>query len=277
MIGRENTAMTPDAIQTAADILADLRIRAEGRDSQLEDLPAACRPESLDKAYAIQEALRPRLKARGLGAPSGWKIGCTTPVMQSYLKIDHPCAGTLYRATTHREKATLAASDFFQLGLECEIAVRLSADLGADEGDRTRERVAAAVGGVMASVEIVDHRFRDFAAVATPSLVADDFFSAGCVLGAERPPEELGDLAALTGGFRIDGAAPTETGTGAAILGHPLNALAWLAEHVAARGGRLRAGAVVSLGSVVKTIYPTVGTRIEAGFDRLPPVTLEIG
>ena len=269
--------MTPDAIQTAAEILADLRIRAEGANAQLDDLPEDRRPQSLDEAYAVQEALRPLLEPRGLGAPSGWKIGCTTPVMQSYLKIAHPCAGTLYRATTYRDRAALRASDFFQLGLECEIAVRLSAALGAQEGGQTRENLAAAVGGVMTSVEIVDHRFRDFAAVATPSLVADDFFSAGCVLGAERPLEELGDLAALSGGFGIDGAPPAERGTGAAILGHPLNALAWLAGHAAARGGQLRAGAVVSLGSVVKTIYPAVGTRIEAGFDRLPPVTLEIG
>ena len=63
---------------------------------------------------------------------------------------------------------------------------------------------------------------------------------------------------------------------GYAILGHPLNALAWLADHVAARGGRLEAGAVVTLGSVVKTIYPEAGTRIEAVFDHLSPVTLEI-
>ena len=81
----------------------------------------------------------------------------------------------------------------------------------------------------------------------------------------------------MSGGFGIDGAPPVETGSGTAILGHPLNALAWLADHVAARGGRLDAGAVVSLGSVVKTIYPSAGTRFQAGFDRLAPVTLEIG
>ncbi len=268
--------MTPAAVQAAAEVLADLRIRVEGGRAQLEDLPAACRPESLDEAYAIQDALRPLLDSRGLGPQVGWKIGCTTPVMQRYLNIDHPCAGTLYRATTYRNRATLKADDFFQLGLECEIAVRLSANLGGRDGGHSPQSVAAAVGGVMTSVEIVDHRFRDFAAVATPSLVADDFFSVGCVLGVERPLEELGDLAALSGGFGIDGAAPAETGMGYAILGHPLNALAWLADHVAARGGRLEAGAVVSLGSVVKTIYPEAGTRIEAVFERLPPVTLEI-
>ncbi len=268
--------MTPAAIEAAAEVLADLRIRGAGGGTQLEDLPEACRPESLDEAYAIQEAMRPLLESRGLGPQVGWKIGCTTPVMQSYLEIDHPCAGTLYRATSHRDRAALKADDFFQLGLECEIAVRLSADLTERAGGHTKESVAVAVGSVMTSVEIVDHRFRDFAEVATPSLVADDFFSVGCVLGAERPLSELDDLAALSGGFGIDGAPPAETGSGTAILGHPLNALVWLADHVAARGGRLEAGAVISLGSVVKTIYPAAGTRIEAGFDRLAPVILQI-
>jgi 2-keto-4-pentenoate hydratase len=50
----------------------------------------------------------------------------------------------------------------------------------------------------------------------------------------------------------------------------------WLAEHLAAREAKLRAGDVITLGSVVKTIYPEAGTRIEARFDRLPSVLLQI-
>ena len=57
--------MMPAAVQAAAEVLADLRIRAEGGQAQLEDLPAACRPESLDEAYAIQDALRPLLDSWG--------------------------------------------------------------------------------------------------------------------------------------------------------------------------------------------------------------------
>lgn len=268
--------MTPDAIQAAAHVLADLRVRAEGRDAPLDDLPEACRPGTLDEAYEIQAALGPLLEARGLGPATGWKIGCTTPVMQDYLKIPHPCAGRLYRNSVYQGEAALTAGDVFQLGLECEVAVRLEADLPARRGGHDAGSVAPAVGGVMASVEIVEHRFRDFAAVATPSLVADDFFSVGCVLGAARPLAALGDLATLEGGFRIDGREPEQTGKGAAILGQPLAALAWLADHLAARGARLEAGQVVTLGSVVKTIYPVAGTCIEAVFDRLDPVTLRI-
>jgi 2-keto-4-pentenoate hydratase len=220
--------------------------------------------------------LRAQLGKQGLGAQSGWKIGCTTPVMQDYLDIPHPCAGTLYDATTFEGHASLRAANYFQLGLECEIAVRLASDITPGNGDHTRKSVATAVGAVMTSVEIVEHRFRDFATAATPSLVADDFFSVGCVIGAPKSLEELGDLSALTGGFRINGATPESQGTGDAILGRPLNALAWLANHLSGRGNILHAGHIVTLGSVVKTIYPDPGTTIEAGFDRLAPVKLNI-
>ena len=89
--------LTTIVSRAAAAILADLRLRANGRTEPLEALPESCRPATLDDAYAVQDVLRALLAKRGLGAPCGWKIGCTTAVMQAYLDIPHPCAGTLYR------------------------------------------------------------------------------------------------------------------------------------------------------------------------------------
>jgi 2-oxo-3-hexenedioate decarboxylase/2-keto-4-pentenoate hydratase len=268
--------MTVQKIQDAAIILADLRLRTGGHNTPLDDLPPHCRPQTLDEAYALQDAARTLLETRGMGAAVGWKIGCTTPVMQEYLNIPHPCAGTLYRKTVYENHADLKAADFFQLGLECEIAVSLSTDIPARSGGHSAATVAAAVGAVMASVEIVEHRFRDFSKAGTPSLIADDFFSCGCVLGAAIPLAEAGDLAALSGGFSIDGEAPQQQGNGSAILGHPLNALAWLADHFNARGSWLKAGEIITLGSVIKTIYPQAGMHVEARFEQLAPVTLQI-
>jgi 2-keto-4-pentenoate hydratase len=268
--------MTPDNINNAAEILANLRMRKNGQTSPLDDLPETCRPVALDDAYDIQDALRLQLASQGLGAQTGWKIGCTTAVMQEYLSIPHPCAGTLYQATTFDNHASLRAADYFQLGLECEIAVQLAADINPGDTKHTSETVTQYVGDVMTSVEIVDHRFRDFTTAANSSLVADDFFSVGCVIGETRTLDELGDVTTLTGGFGINGAEPEIQGTGDAILGHPLAALAWLANHLSARNATLKAGHIVTLGSVVKTIYPESGTTIEAGFDRLAPVTLDI-
>lgn len=263
------------AVAEAAGRLAALRLPpapGAARPGPVEDLPEGCRPASLNDAYRVQAALRARL-APALGAPAGWKIGCTSPVMQAYLGVPHPCMGTLFAGGLHRGAARLRAADFHRLGLECEIAVRLAAPIPAGAAP---DAVAAAVGEVMCSVEIVEERFADFSKVGAASLTADDFFSCGCVLGEGRPLSALPDLASLVGGFRIDGAAPEVTGTGAAILGHPLSALAWLAELRAAQGAPLAAGEAATLGSVVRTIYPRAGQRIEASFDGLPGVTVEV-
>ena len=89
-------------------------------------------------------------------------------------------------------------------------------------------------------------------------------------------PEELSDLAGLRGGFSIDGNLPEATGSGAQILGHPLTALAWLADHAAGLQSPLREGQVITLGSIVKTIYPEPGQQIEARIDRLPPAVVKV-
>jgi len=268
--------MKLDAVDRAARILADLRLRSGSDAQQLDELPPGCRPQSLDDAYAIQAATRKLLQARGAGTPCGWKIGCTTPVMQQYLNIPHPCAGTLYSASVHANSVALDIADFFQLGLECELAVRLGDDVPAQPGGHDRRSVAAYVESIMASVEIIDHRFRDLTRVATATLAADDFFSCGCVTGAEVPLVSTPDPALLTGGFSIDGEPALETGAGATILGHPLTALAWLADHLLARGSGLSRGEIVTLGSVVKTIYPEAGMRVTAVFEGLDAVTVDV-
>lgn len=255
-----------DRIMAAAEALAALRLR-QGASPPIDDLPEPIRPRSIEEAYHVQAALRPLLSA-ALGPVAGWKIGCTSTVMQTYLGVDHPCMGTLFAGQIYEGAARLEAKSYRRLGLECEIAVRLGADLapGADP--------AASVAGVMCSVEIVEERFADFSACAKESLFADDFFSMGCVLGPPREVSALPDLATLRGGFRING-APVAEGTGAAILGHPLSALAWLAEQRAVEGG-LKAGEIATLGSVVKTIYPVAGDRVEASFDGLGEVVVEV-
>ncbi len=104
----------------------------------------------------------------------------------------------------------------------------------------------------MAGIELVDDRYVDYAALPAPVLIADDFFNAGVVLGTAVPDWRGLDLATIEGVMTVDG-TEIGRGRGADILGHPLSALAWLADHRAALGLPLRAGEFVMLGSVVKT------------------------
>jgi len=267
--------LSPAAIAACADFLADLRQRRNGRRPPIDSIPAAIRPQSLDDAYAAQEAARPLIAARGRGAPVGWKIGSTSPPMQAALGIPFPCAGTLYAGTVHQGHAAVSRGDYSKLGLECEIAVRLAADLPGRPGGHDRASVIPAIGAVMTSVEIVEWRFVDLKSAGVPSLVADDFFSCGCVLGPEQPPAILAGDADIAGRFTVDGNLAS-SGNARDILGHPLNSLAWLADHCAARETPLRAGDVVTLGSIVAALRLDRSGRVEASFDGLGAVTVEI-
>jgi 2-keto-4-pentenoate hydratase len=124
------------------------------------------------------------------------------------------------------------------------------------------------VGAVLASIEIVDDRYRDWPSLGTPTLIADDFFNAGCVLG-ERIREWRGlDLAAIGGRMLVNG-AEVGTGRGADILGHPLEALSWLAGSMADRGRVLKAGEFVTLGSIVATQWVNAGDDVQIEIDGL--------
>ena len=260
--------MNQDAIEEAARLLARSRLER----APLEALPEACRPGGEAEAYAVQACLHLAQQAAGLGARVGWKIGCTTPVMQSYMGIDHPCYGGLFASTLSEENGRYAFDDFCRVGVECEIVVRLGAALapgGAPAGaPYTRETVAGAVAACMAGIEVVDDRFRNFRQVDVWTMAAGDFFNAGCVLGPAVSGFDPLALDALSGRMTVNGAAAGE-GQGRDILGHPLEALAWLANLKAREGTGLAAGEIVMLGSVVETKWLARGDAVEVEIDSL--------
>ena len=254
--------MKPEAIERLVEVFVAAR---ERRRPVPAPLPRDCRPPSLEDAYLAQAALNARMSG-SLGVVCGRKIGCTTPVMQRYLRIGHPCAGALHAGRVFRSPATVAHAAHWRPGVECEIAVRLGRPLPAAAAPFNHADVAAAVASCMAAIEIVDDRYEDFRALDAASLVADDFFSAGAVIGAEVSAWSRLDLAALRGAMRING-VEVGAGVGADVMGHPFEALAWLANHAAAAGRPLAAGDVVLMGSVVEThwVEPGDDVRIEIG------------
>ena len=237
-------------------------------------LPADLRPRSLEEAHAIQDRLQALNEEHGLGPLAGWKVALTTPVMQQLAGIDHPCAGGIHEAYVYRSPARLAAGDYVRIGIEAEIAVRLSADLSG--GGHTRESVAAAVGTLAPSIEIVDDRACDYDALDGLALVADNSFNFGIVLGPETADWRGLDIPALRGRLAINGEVAGE-GAGAAVLGgHPFEALAWLVGALAARGRSLRAGDIVMTGSIVATKWPCAGDEIVVALDSLGEARLRL-
>ena len=244
--------MTPDTgrFARAAEFLARARLGGQPTPTPPGDLI----PQSEAEGYAIQAALHDILGPRGHGSLAGHKIGCTTPVMQAFLGIDHPCSGEIFDSTVFSESVELPLSRFHRIGVECEIAARLGADLPVADGPFTRDTVGHAVSALMGAIELVDDRYEDYKSLPAPVLIADDFFNAGVVLGAEQSNWRDLDLKDVRGVLSIDGRAHA-SGRGEDILGDPLEALAWLANHRAELGEPLRAGTFIMLGSVVQTVF----------------------
>lgn len=247
----------------AAAAIADARL---GR-RLLAPLASAVAPADPAEGYQVQFAAH-RLMASRFGRRVGWKIGATTKVMQEWLAIDHPCGGGVLEAGLREDGGTFVAADCIKPMVETEIVARLSADLPARAGGHDRESVAAAVASLHPGIELVDDRYDGFAAVGVPALIGDDFFQAGAVIGAAAPDWRALDLPALRGRVTISGEARGE-GVGAAMMGHPLAALAWLANTLNAVGTALRAGEFVFLGSVVAPQPVVAGDRVEVAFDGL--------
>ena len=241
--------------RAAAEAIASAR---RGR-APLAPLSGDAVPSTEAEGYRIQQAVH-ELLAADFGARVGYKIGCTSAVMQQYINIPHPCAGGVFAQGVHESGVALRAGDFVRVGVECEIAVRLARDLAPGEAPFTAEWVAEAIDAYLPAIEIVDDRYVKWETMGAPTLIADDFFAAGCVLGPAVARSAAPNLLEVTGRALING-APAGQGTGADVLGHPHNALAWLANHLAADARGLRAGEIVLTGSLVKTLWLNAGDR----------------
>jgi 2-oxo-3-hexenedioate decarboxylase/2-keto-4-pentenoate hydratase len=263
--------MTTLDLDATAQELASARL--QGR--PVRALPKGLAPISFDQGYAIQARLHELLSAAGEGATVGHKIGCTTRVMREKLGIDRPCAGRIHAARVLAEGSTWSVVGRVKPSVECEIAVRLGADLPAAGAPYDLGQLGDAVAACMASIELCDDRYPEREAMGVPTLIADDFYNVGCVLGREIAAWQTLDLAALGGTLRING-AETGRGRGADIMGHPLNALAWLADLRAREGQPLKAGEFVTLGSITRSHAVAPGDRVEIEIEKLGRVGLRI-
>ena len=223
----------------------------------IEILPPELMPADLDEAYRVRREFEQIEQERGRGAVAGYKIGLTTPIMQKLCGVDEPCYGAIFAREMHRGRAELATSNYCRLGIETEIAVRLCEDL-PQGGDL--ERVSAAVESVMAAIELLEDLRHDYKRLSAAAMVAGNVWNAGAVLGEPVSDWRRVDLAEATARLAING-SEIGRGRGGDVMGNPINALAWLANKLAADGAPLRAGMIVLTGSMVPIQFPAPGDR----------------
>jgi len=222
-------------------------------------------------AMAVQAAA---VSAYG-GRQIGYKIGATSQAAQAIVGCDGPFYGPMAANDAHYAGDQVPWLDHYR-GVECEFAFTMTRDYPASGETIDPQSIKTAVADCLIALEVVGRRTEGEGMPQFPGVIAD--FAAHCAFVAG--PGVAGwaeiDLAAVTVKGLVNGTATNE-GSGAAVLGHPLNALAWLADALVADGGRLRAGDIVSTGTTLGIVIPQPGATITGDFGDLGTVSLTFG
>lgn len=229
--------------------------------SQLDSPDVEARVLTLGDGYAIQDAL---IKASA-HPTTGWKIGATNRAAQQMLGLPGPVSGRLLKPFCYASPARIPSTDFAMRALEPEIAFRMAVDLPPRNTPYTAAEVADAVALAYPALEIPDTRLSAWDKAGAPAFVADNSVAGRFVLGEAVPDWRSVDFAKL-GVKLVVNAEIVATGSGRDVLGHPLNALAWLANHLVWRGTRLRAGELVTTGTCTPIGFADPGAEVVADF-----------
>ncbi|MDF1791004.1 MAG: fumarylacetoacetate hydrolase family protein [Thalassobaculaceae bacterium] len=228
----------------------------------------------LDAAYDAQRRLIATWESGAKGPIAGYKIALTSKAVQELCGVNQSLVGAIFASTVHSSPATVRLSDFVRVGLEFELCLKMGADLADPSGGYTAESVRDAVELAVPAFELIEDRDADYSQLDGISMAADNAWSGGIVLGAATGDWRALDLA--TNPVRLEYNDDVEEAVTGAAMDNPLNALAWVANLLAAQGRPLRAGHWVMTGSTVKTRYPKPGDKAVYTVDGLGSVEVEV-
>lgn len=248
------------------------RLRAAYQGTPVLPLRDGLAPTDAAGAYAVQ-AINTLIWREAGRRVVGRKVGLTSAAVQAQLGVDQPDFGVLFDDMAIVDGGVLAATEVIQPKAEAEVAIVLAHDL-PDPSTRAADVLAAAAHAV-AAIEIVDSRIADWR-ISFADTVADNGSSAFFVLGRERRPLAGLDLYTCGMVLEVNGAVRS-LGVGAACLGHPLEAAAWLARTLADAGDPLQADDIVLTGALGPMVALALGDRVEAKIGGLGAVSFSYG
>jgi 2-keto-4-pentenoate hydratase len=223
----------------------------------------------VEDGYAIQQCLVQRLIDDG-ETICGYKIGLTSAPMQQLLGVNQPDFGPIFDSMVYRDKAEIPVDRFIAPRIEAEIGVILGSDLSGP--GCTPEQARQSTRGLVAALEIVDSRIRDWK-IRLADTIADLASSGAIALSHLVVPVDGFDPRLIGMVFSKNGEV-IATGVGAATLGDPFAAVAWLANNLAPMGIVLPAGSIIMTGALHAMVPIAPGDVFLAEYDRLGPISI---
>lgn len=223
---------------------------------------------TLDQAYLVQLGLMDRYVAAG-AQQVGWKVGLTSNAMQQQFQVHEPLFGYLLESASHPDGARFLFGQLIKPGVENELCMTMGADL---HGPGIHDAQALqAVAGVRPALEVIETRGDLTGQLALA--ITDNIQQRAIVLGSETSPLPADlDLPAVRVAVLINDRQVAES-AGAAVLGHPIRSIVWLANKLAQYGRSLKAGQLIMTGSLTRQFPVAQGQMVTAHFDPLGTVS----
>ncbi|KKB36929.1 2-keto-4-pentenoate hydratase [Bacillus thermotolerans] len=247
-------------------------LEAERTKQPIAPLTDSYKKITVDEAYHIQlEQIQQ--KVRNGAVIVGKKIGLTSKVMQAMFNVEEPDYGHLLDSMMHLDGETISLKEFLQPKLEFEIAFVLKKDLKGP--NVTAFEVIEATDYVVPAIEVIDSRIKDWN-IRFEDTVADNGSSARAIIGGKPTKLDNLDLSCIGMNVYKNGVC-FDSAAGAAVMGNPVRAVAWLANALSRYGISLYAGEVILSGALSKAVPVAAGETFTAEFAHIGSVSAAFG
>ncbi|RHW38353.1 4-oxalocrotonate decarboxylase [Lysinibacillus yapensis] len=252
--------------------IADYLISAEEEKREVLKVTAELKPDlTVEEAYQVQnEIINKKLEeGRKIIGP---KMGLTSQAKMTQMGVDEPIYGYVFDYMLIEEGGKVPFHDLIHPKVEAEIAFLIGEDI---EGPGvTGDQVLAKTESVLPALEIIDSRYENFN-FTLPDVVADNASTSRVVFGTAFKSPKAFELDLVEATLSINGEVK-ESGTGSAVLGHPANAIAMLANMLARKGEKIRKGELILSGALTGAVMLKIGDSVSGQFGGLGEVTFTV-
>ena len=226
----------------------------------------------LEGAYQVQ-SLWGDILDKHFGGKIGYKLAYTTSVMQERVGLDSPAYGVLAKDKVYYEGHKLYSADYYKLGFEAEIAVKIGESIGSNETISDIQQLGTKISMIAPAFEVIDAR-------ADPNLsneerlllsVMCNIFNEGIVLGDWIEDWKNIDLTAVDCSMRINDELVGE-GKGSDVMGNPLNPCLWLVNQLQSSGQGIEKDMIIITGSMISPKMAVEGDVVNIDMSELGSV-----
>ena len=250
--------------------IAQFMLDQHNSKQNFRNLPETLMPKDFDEAYRIQQVFQ---KNSDRGELGGFKIALASKIQQELCGIDHPIAGGIFANEINSSPSTFELSNFHGLGLEFEIAVKLSDDLKPEMGPFNKDNIREFIKSLSPAFELIIDRNADYSNINPLSMITDNAWCSGKVMGTELPNWDTLNLDTIKSKLFWNDEIPQDAMIKDA---NPLESLSWVANLLLSHGRTIPKGSVIITGSVIKTRAPQIGDHIIYKVGNLSEVEIKI-